>query len=288
MKNDDGIDIPEFMDRSRRTESGRLSVNAEAVINALEAKNSDLRDQNQKMKKNNNKLLLQRTVLGRTAIGLLVVIMLLTGKIVYDNKIAKPEPFVMPSGYTTLYIPATIGRSGDSIWNNAMQYWDDSLEGLIYRDRNHYVDSIAASNNIYNPNRVQPGQVIIIPTLVSTDSEAFAMSQRIQEIEAEIARIIADEEWVSYVVRPGDTLLGIAGRAAGSKDKWIDSNLQYSIKDRIMAKNGMGNSSFLRDGTTIQIINPLLGPLRTELNTLRVEIIEAAKVNNINEGPTLK
>lgn len=270
----------DYNDSEQRYNEPRRIDTAQGRVTANEDYIRNLRKQNRTLKIQNNRF---RKVIVAGAL----VLFLLTAKVGYDLIPRNPSPIALPDGYVMIHVSDSIGSGGDNIYNNALEYWNSDLYGFAYKDINHYVASIASESGIRYPNRVNPGQSLRVPVIVPIDGEAAAIYTRISELETEIDRILQEEKWIDYVVKPGDTLLAIAGRAAGSKNGWIDTNIQYSIKDEITSRNGMRSSSILRDGTTIEIVNPILGPLRTELNTIRGQLNEAAKTGQTNDGPII-
>lgn len=177
-------------------------------------------------------------------------------------------PHVMPEDYVQIYIREDV-EHGDTLTEIAERYYDDDVYDSYYGNINNYIDSIADTNDIYK-DRITPYQSLTIPVFVG--EENIYLTQ-IAELEEQIKNL---PKWVNYTVEVGDTILGLAYRGAGS------TNEAYSIKDDIMAKNGLKNSN-IRVGQVIQIVNPQIGELKAEIVILKEKLHDSAKVDQAEE-----
>ena len=175
------------------------------------------------------------------------------------------EPFnpVMPEGYQQVYASYQVER-GDTIYDIAKEYYDAELYDSYYESFNDYVDDIKELNNAKG-GHITPYQSLQIPALINEDNIFLA------QINAKRTELEQLPEWVEYVVEPGDSILGLAYLGAGN------TNEAYAIKDQIMRKNNLSNS-FLRDGTTIYIVNPERGKLKVEIEQLKEKLEESLKL----------
>jgi len=89
-------------------------------------------------------------------------------------------------------------RKGDSLYRLALRYYGDARYWRLILQHNYAVLEA-------NPNRLQPGQLLYLPVSCKTDS-AEPLSPRHRPDY--------------YVVGPGDTLAGIAGRLLGDSQKY--------------------------------------------------------------------
>jgi nucleoid-associated protein YgaU len=149
------------------------------------------------------------------------------------------------------WVPYTI-RSGDT------------LSGIASRTMGNgsapYFNLIAQQNGIANPNRIIAGRTISVPREVSppvvqqqppVQSQPAAQPTTAAQPAQQQPRSSVSEfqgqyyEWISYTIRSGDTLSGIASRTMGN-----GSAPYYNL---IAQQNGIANPNSIQAGRTILI-----------------------------------
>ncbi len=154
---------------------------------------------------------------------------------------------------------------GDTIYDIASEYYNNAYTG-IYPTLNDYATVIQEQNGIQNPTRLEQGDSLRIPVITSNQNDHFIRALQIQQ---EIDEIKKSEYWVEYTIQFGDTISDLAAKASG------DFRETPLLTKKIIAKNNL--SGILREGITIYIINPKLGPLKIELQKVQDQFQQSLK-----------
>ncbi len=178
-------------------------------------------------------------------------------------------PHIMPEDYVQIYISDDV-EYGDTLTSIAGLYYDDEVYDSYYGNMINYIDAIAEVNGI-NKNRINPYQSLTIPVFVGEENIYLTEIAQLEEAIKNLPR------WVNHTVEYGDAILALAYLGAGN------TNEAYSIKDEIIAKNGLKNSIIV-EGMEIQIVNPEIGKLKVEIERLKELLHESAKVNAPEES----
>lgn len=250
------FNTPEYKERQRqrREESYRIDNNYQTrnpsiKIDSVNTAKIKKLSRQRKMQK------IANTIKIITVLGCLIVLFNI-GSRIYNKVTTPPHEYVVPAGYAEMQTRETVGINS-SVSEIADGYYNETYE-IAYGSFNNYVEAVIKLNGLNYRGDVKTLQTLNLPVLVDENNEYY---MQIQEIMAEIAEIKENEYWIDHVVELGESVSILASRASGS------SGETATLTNEIMHKNGM-SSSFLRDGTTIKIINPKLGPLKLELNNL--------------------
>lgn len=209
-----------------------------------------------------------------TVISIAIVGGLFVGGISLINNKPSAETIVIPDGYTIVYTPAQI-YSGNTVESIAERYYND-LYAEMYGSLNNFIEAIKEDNNLNYKADIKTGNVLNIPALADENNEYLIKIAALEEQIAEYSNSNPEKPyWVDYKVKLGDSLLGIAARASGT------TNETYKLKDAIISKNSLSNTN-IYEGQRLKIINPELGPLKLELEDLKLALHESLK----NDQPT--
>lgn len=220
----------------------------------------------------NTKRLKQKEKFSLKKGGLVVVTILVLGilvKIMVPGQTPEQTPSgIVPDGYVSMYTSEEVVR-GDTVYSIANEYYDADIYSNTYGSLNDYVETIIDTNNLSYDGDIEPYDVLAIPVLVDTDNINY---QELCRIEQEIKRIREAEYWIDYVVKPGDSLSGIAAKASGSTGETVE------LTKLIMTKNNL-RSSLIYEGQHLKIVNPILGQLKIQFNDAKEALQESLKDN---------
>ena len=218
-----------------------------------------------KIKKVNEKRIkaLKRKAIKRVAIFGMVAVGLVTAYKVTT----KPDPQFppIPEGYQEMMIDEFVDN-GETIDEIAQKYYTEDVR-TCYPDFEEYIEIILRDNNI-NERELDKQNSIKVPIII--DNNNYYLTQ-IKEKELELENV---EEWIDYIAKPGDNLYNLSWEAASNGDEAMN-NLK-----RITDINNLDRSSQIQIGQRLSIINPKIGELKREINSLKEEFNESITVNN--------
>lgn len=188
-------------------------------------------------------------------VGIISTSILITSKIVNTTPTLAPS---IPDGYMQIYIEEMI-EPGEKLQDITSKYYTEN-ESLYYRTYKSFVKSVEERNNIEYEN-IHTKTSITIPVIIENDNYYY---QTIQELENAIK---TKEEWVSYKIDDGDTLYKLAWMGAGNGD---EANINV---EKIKIKNGL-DDDIIQVNKTIYIINPEIGDIRKEIESLRSDLYQ--------------
>lgn len=205
-------------------------------------------------------------------IGGSVLLMLISSSIGYQlgfRKASNELPGSIPAGYVMTYIEDEIDYGGN-ITATANNYYSPSLYGDIYGGINRYAQVIEENNGLYHDQTVHGGDTITLPVLVD---EANPNYLAVLNLRSQIEEIRKTALWVEHVVQFGENPSSLAALASGGPGETVE------IAEKILAHNQavLGDAPFLREGVTIEIMNPELGPLKKALQEAEQALKDSLK-----------
>ena len=221
--------------------------------------------QNIRIKKVNKKRMknLRKKALLRVAFTEIIAITIILGNKVI-NKGPNLSP-VIPEGFVQMNIEIPVG-SCQTLDEIAQEYYNEESYPDYYNDFDNYVEKIAEQNNISSTN-IPKYRNIVIPVIVEENNVYL---DRINQLTSELDEL-KKEEWISYKIKFGDNLYGLAWLGSGDGNE-VNNNL-----DRIVEKNNLSSSNIV-EGQVIQIINPKIGEKKQEIDFLKQQLIDSLKV----------
>lgn len=183
------------------------------------------------------------------------------------NRNKKPEISQVPDNRVVYTIDVEANK-GDTLSELALEYYNDDCDS-VYNSFDNYVDDIARGNNIKDKDLIDSNTTYKLPVIIDKDNEYYV---QILEKQQEINCLLKNEKWVSYVIKPGDSISALALLSS------VDNNELISNTKSIIAHNGIDPNK-LQYGDVIEIINPKLGELKTQLSDLQNQLEESLKVN---------
>lgn len=271
----DVFNTPEYKERQRQRREEPYPINN----NNYQSRNSSIKIASvntARIKKLSRQRKIQKianTIKIITVLGCLIVLFNI-GSRIYNKVTTPPHEYVVPAGYTEMQSKDVVGYNG-SVSEVAVNYYnhDESYE-IAYGSFNNYVNAIIELNNLPPNGRVQPYQSLKIPALVDENNEYLSQIATLQaQIDEYTNKDNTEKQyWIrDYKVKLGDSLLGLAGLASNGT-----TNETYRIKDLIVAENKL-SSSYIYEGQTLDIVNPELGQLKSQLENLKNELYESLK-----------
>jgi len=222
-----------------------------------------------RIKKVNEKRIkaLKRKVIKRVAIfGMVAVGLVSAYKIT-----TKPEPQALPvpEGYQEMMVDEYIDNN-ETIEDIAQKYYTEDVR-TCYPDFEEYIEIILKDNNIKNSDLYKQNS-IKVPVIVDENNHYL---KEIAEKEKELEAL---PEWIGYTVQAGDTLSTIAWNSAANGDEAVE-NLK-----RMAKANNLESSNKIIDGQRIKIINPMIGTLKREIESLKEEFNDTITIDNNNKS----
>lgn len=266
MQDNTSLEIPDFM--NKRNQQKVVPIRPE-----VQTANGTVRNINAKKIREAKKLKLQKRII---TLGLVAVIgaSAFGGYALgYTHRANQETPPTIPTGYI-LTETTDMVRSGDSVYNIALEYYNENLYSGLYSDINEFTEAILKANGLTENSTIYPGDTLTVPVVTSGNNEYFLT---IQDLENQIEEITSTNYWVEYTAKFGDTYSALAAKASGSSSQTID------ITQEIIKKNA-GASHSLRPGDTIWIVNPELGTLRCALKDAKAAFQDSVKNSDENQN----
>ncbi len=218
----------------------------------------------------NRKKLSKRKLYNRIAALTGASIIFVSGLFIAKNiKDRKVNP--VQDGQTSISLLVDV-HDGDTVYDIASKYYTNDCE-YVYNSLSNYQRIIKNDNGKYD-GEIKPGDKLSIPVVVDNDNQYY---QRMLRLQNEISDIEANNYWVRYTVKPGDTITELAELSSGSYEE------TYDIASKILSKNNMSKRDVLRDGTQIWIVNPELGSLKAELNETITNLKDSLTSSNLKK-----
>ena len=194
------------------------------------------------------------------------------------NSVKTPVP-IFPQEEVVLLIAENVkpGETLDSITN---KYYSDE-NASFFESRENYKNVIQSQNEIKYPDNIEAGQTLNIPVFVSINNSCYL---QMKQIENELNDVIANEKWVDYTVKYGDTFEKLAYLA--SVDLSEAASISLEIQQRNKDHFPSGKAYLLQVGDTIKIINPRIGELKRNLASATEALKESITISSQQKGFT--
>ena len=176
----------------------------------------------------------------------------------------------VPSDQIMTTISITI-ESGDTLSEIVDRYYTDDCEG-VYRFESNFEREIKEQNGIYS-DKIEAGKNIKIPVIIDKENPYYV---QIQDLKKQIDEISINP-WIKYTVQGGDTFLTLANLASGNSTETIQ------FAQDIANKNNMTMKDILKTGKEIWIMNPTLGELKAQLNSVEQEFLQSLTNSQITK-----
>lgn len=191
---------------------------------------------------------------------------------IVDNQIPqKMDNCIMTEAKVYVYEGATISDLAAKYYNGN----DQELYEQYYGDFDKYKKAALEANNRSEVfDEIKEGTYVDIPIIFDINNpfykECVVLQQQIKEIEA-------NNYWVSYTVKLGDSCSKLAAMASASEAE------TKNLESKIMQHNGLKTSNDLLIGTSVEIVNPELGKLKLQLEETKNNLYSYLQSTNQNE-----
>lgn len=169
-------------------------------------------------------------------------------------------------------------KSGENLDYITYKYYSPE-NAEFFESPENYKNVIQSQNEIKHPDYIAAGETLYIPVFVDVNNEYYI---QMKAVENELNELIANEKWIDYTVKYGDTFDGLASLASGSFDEI--ASLSREIQERNKDHFPSGQAYLLQIGDTIKIINPRIGELKRQLAELKEIFRQSIMVNNTEKG----